>query len=186
MSERDAAVAALAKLCERFFRDQDYTGFRNWPVLATAILDALSPDDARAIARALPGTLDYESDMHPERRLVWISYDLLAQFGSRTERGELITSEWGQREADGTFTPTFTVHSDDRIGELDAAWAEVEAALPEGWHVFEVVKQSDASWLAVAGRRDYLWNGPNSEAGSGPTPAAALLNLAEKLRERGA
>lgn len=115
-------MAALANAVGRFVRPPKV--FDGYTDLAAAILDALSPDDARAIASALPGT-------------------------------------------------------------LDAAWAEVEAALPEGWHVFEVVKQSDASWLAVAGRRDYLWNGPNSEAGSGPTPAAALLALAEKLREAG-
>ncbi len=72
---------------------------------------------------------------------------------------------------------------------LDAAWAEAEAALPEGWQ-FELGRLNfDGEWEAFAKSRAF-WEDdlrvPNREqqiaAGEGPTPAAALRALAEKLR----
>ena len=67
---------------------------------------------------------------------------------------------------------------------LDAAWAAAEAALPEGWrlHSITVMDGGWGLWLAVAGRPVPLWQGRNSESGSGPTPADALLALAAALR----
>lgn len=72
---------------------------------------------------------------------------------------------------------------------LDAAWAAVEAALPEGWRIEGVmlVDTSDdedlnvelVEWEAEASSD----RGQRSVTALGSTPAAALLALAEKLRE---
>lgn len=63
---------------------------------------------------------------------------------------------------------------------LDAAWAEAEAALPEGWRVTRLdYLRLRGEWTAMAEhQRD-----AGSVSAEGPTPAAALLALAEKLRE---
>lgn len=81
---------------------------------------------------------------------------------------------------------------------LDAAWAEAEAALPEGWRPAtvgpadpdaydEAGNPISAPWVASVvspaffdGENDREW-----ACGSGPTPAAALRALAAKLREAG-
>lgn len=71
-------------------------------------------------------------------------------------------------------------------GGLDAAWAEAEAALPEGWWgpslgPEEAIKKAEA-WRAFA------WDRPTQRGrlieGHGTTPAAALRALAEQLREQ--
>lgn len=72
---------------------------------------------------------------------------------------------------------------------LDAAWAEAEAALREGWH-FEVESGAfDASGLYRASAHWVDFYGgepPRSESGDWQaTPAAALRALAAKLREVG-
>lgn len=95
------------------------------------------------------------------------------------------------------------------VDSLDAAWAEAEAALPEGWRFVELSNcltdpgepEQDGwrvCWLAFAapapltilsamegiyddGLNDYR----EHVEGSGPTPAAALRALAAALRERG-
>jgi hypothetical protein len=61
----------------------------------------------------------YPVIVHPPRldpedrtRLIRVSTDLLSQFGTRTERGERITAEWGEPDADGIYEPTFTAHTD--------------------------------------------------------------------------
>ena len=84
---------------------------------------------------------------------------------------------------------------------LDAAWAEAEAALPDGWTLLEVSRLDrdedggrmlDARggyWYASAGEGNkaqvvsYI---RREETETGHTPAAALRGLAAKLRERGA
>lgn len=78
--------------------------------------------------------------------------------------------------------------------ELGLAWAEAEAALPEGFVVAEVTKRwydgdcGTASWKdewqALAGGTQDRWDGDFAygESATGPTPAAALRALAEKLR----
>ncbi len=64
---------------------------------------------------------------------------------------------------------------------LDVAWAEAEAALPKG-HVLAELRRFDdgTAWGAstdnTTGVGRYHWSG------DGPTPAAALLALAEHLR----
>lgn len=66
---------------------------------------------------------------------------------------------------------------------LASAWAEAEAALPEGWRV------ESLTWRYRAGWDVEVWSGPGHIArwemsGDGPTPAAALRALAVQLRER--
>ncbi len=71
--------------------------------------------------------------------------------------------------------------------DLDAAWAEAEAALPEGWHLCEMTLHCHAGngdgergpWLVEAHDGDRWW----SECGEGPTPAAALRALTAALDE---
>lgn len=50
------------------------------------------------------------TDPQDRWRLVRVSTDLLSQFGTRTERGERITAEWGEPDSEGVYEPTFTVH----------------------------------------------------------------------------
>ena len=71
-------------------------------------------------------------------------------------------------------------------GEIDAAWAEAEAALPEGWS-FGLRRWTDGSCNAWVSDVAYLPFGhfdrpvPELE-GKGDTPAAALHALAANLR----
>ena len=70
---------------------------------------------------------------------------------------------------------------------LDAAWAEAEAALPEGWSIWWLRNDHhiEGGWDACAG-----WDAASNPAearvasGSGQTPAAALRALAARLHER--
>jgi excisionase family DNA binding protein len=62
---------------------------------------------------------------------------------------------------------------------LDAAWAEAEAALPEGWQDLYVERHFNGYFANI----DYDGPGP---IGEGLTPAAALRALAAKLRDRAA
>lgn len=71
--------------------------------------------------------------------------------------------------------------------ELDAAWRRVEAALPEGW-VFETLRRryAGSSWHATAvlggiGQQDRSKGTVPTNGAHGPTPATALIALAEKL-----
>lgn len=76
---------------------------------------------------------------------------------------------------------------------LDAAWAAVEAALPEGWELkLSVREDHDAFYTAIAGYayslRHYRANVGRArftpfEMGHGPTPTLALRALEKKLRE---
>lgn len=64
---------------------------------------------------------------------------------------------------------------------LDAAWAEAEAALPEGWHLR--VEELAVGYIAE------MTYPPRFEGGvflrsEHPTPAAALRALVRNLRER--
>jgi hypothetical protein len=65
---------------------------------------------------------------------------------------------------------------------LDAAWAEAEAALPEGW-TFEIHRGVDGH-LAHAWPRTETYEPRNDLSVSGEGPAAALRSLAAELRER--
>lgn len=67
---------------------------------------------------------------------------------------------------------------------LDEAWADAEAALPEGWW-FTALSRGHDGYVAKAHDGTVInhrvWT---IEKGFGPTPAAALRALAVKLRER--
>ena len=75
------------------------------------------------------------------------------------------------------------MNSDDPFLCLDCAWAECEAALPEGWkvdHVSQTSHPPEKRWLAGVTSYDpgeYLYC-------YGESPAAALRALAVQLRER--
>jgi hypothetical protein len=68
---------------------------------------------------------------------------------------------------------------------LDDAWAEAEAALPEGGYISRLGHDwPDADWFAKAQVYYPADETGNSLAGGrGPTPAAALRALAAKLKE---
>jgi hypothetical protein len=72
------------------------------------------------------------------------------------------------------------------IAPLDAAWAEAEAALPEGWW-FEAASRGFDGYLVKA-KDGTMADGRvvTLEKGFGDTPAAALRELAAKLRARSA
>jgi len=71
---------------------------------------------------------------------------------------------------------------------LDAAWAEAEAALPDGWAILGLdhTAMMDQRWRAEAQSRIgpvVAWNRVRTVSAEGLTPAAALRALAAKLRE---
>lgn len=80
---------------------------------------------------------------------------------------------------------------------LDAAWAEAEAVTPEGWLPPTLIPAMELDrvlgpkapyplpvtrWRASTMKRD--WTGGDMEA-TGPTPAAALRALADRLAQHG-
>jgi hypothetical protein len=72
-----------------------------------------------------------------------------------------------------------------RADSLDAAWADAEAALPEGWRIKSLSMDAPPAWQAWAGATPEEAPGVDEwEAETGSTPAAALRALAERLRER--
>lgn len=135
MSEREAAVAALARAMRSIGPDEPNaaTGYLT-RTEAEYILDALSPDDARALARALPGT-------------------------------------------------------------LDAAWAAVEAVLPEDWEASlsvggqgrrDLYTATASYCYSLRHYREHVGRARFTpfEMAHDDTPAAALLALAERLAQR--
>ncbi|MDP2622294.1 MAG: hypothetical protein Q8Q29_00650 [Actinomycetota bacterium] len=73
---------------------------------------------------------------------------------------------------------------------LDEAWAEAEAALPEGWRIDTLrigrnyPHEPEVEWVVWAEKPDYFAPRDGRTAfGSGPTPTAALQALAAALRE---
>ena len=113
---------------------------------------------------------------------VLMSRELMEKWASRDSEGRLLTWSWGEPDADGFHTPVITTHDDDRLGELDRAWAEAEAALPERWSI-TLTRYPAGTWPVNAS----AWNFEGGvsagqiEAGR-DTPAAALRALAVKLR----
>ena len=69
---------------------------------------------------------------------------------------------------------------------LDAAWAEVEAALPRGWHLLSLSDTTGEPWSLPTWRAMAGEYGPDSpyDASVGATPAAALRALAARLAEQ--
>ena len=80
-----------------------------------------------------------------------------------------------------------------RPGSLDAAWAEAEAAMPEGWKLAELSRVKPDWDGAIESLRDEWWamafhpgktlEDESVEDGRALTPAGALRVLAAKLRE---
>ena len=69
---------------------------------------------------------------------------------------------------------------------LDEAWAQAEAALPEGWRLYDLIDEGrregrSSEWAAIAVNRH-----SHARAGQGPTPTATLLALAARLRDSNA
>lgn len=71
------------------------------------------------------------------------------------------------------------------VDSLDAAWAAAEAALPEGWclKLHSDVDVDATDYLAIAQPNTEMPRGVG-EWCPGPTPAAALRALAERLESR--
>jgi hypothetical protein len=67
------------------------------------------------------------------------------------------------------------------VGSLDAAWAEVEAALPGG-AVLRLERSGTGNYVALASDLTGHWY-PHGSAIGDRGPAAALRALAAKLRE---
>jgi hypothetical protein len=73
---------------------------------------------------------------------------------------------------------------EQELPALDKAWAEVEAVLPEDWILDELTRlhgvgfDNDA-WIAKAIFHDH--NAGPLQIAVGPTPAAALMALRDKL-----
>jgi hypothetical protein len=87
---------------------------------------------------------------------------------------------------DGAYDVATRIAPHLPIPELDAAWPEAEAALPEGWfRPLHVTIGPTASGGTYAELFDWPETAGLSGApyGTGPTPAAALRALAAKLRE---
>lgn len=67
---------------------------------------------------------------------------------------------------------------------LDAAWAEAEAALPEGWRLTVQRTDEDFDTWSAAAVSPAFFEGENDDDyadGQGPTPAAALRALTAAL-----
>ncbi len=146
--------------------------------------DDLTPRERAAVAAGFPADITY-GELREELTRAWAIVDRQTAENETLRKAAqavvdlLLASE--PSEAVREAMPEEVIVR----GDIDAAWAEVEAALPDGWHMHELTRvadQSNAGWLAVAGRDSYLWNGPNSESGHGPTQVAALGALAAALR----
>jgi len=86
--------------------------------------------------------------------------------------GELTTATFGEEEAE------------PGADSLDAAWAEAEAALPEGWYwgVVSTGMPGDDAYRASASPNGWVMDDHHVESWAA-TPAAALRALAVKLKE---
>ena len=86
---------------------------------------------------------------------------------------------------DGTRVCGFDEHPESVLSvpdSLDAAWAEAEAALPEG-QSFVVWRRTDRAGEASYSADLVTIDGYVTMQVDGPTPAAALRSLAAKLKE---
>lgn len=78
-------------------------------------------------------------------------------------------------------SPASRTRATDGVLTLDEAWARAEAALPEAANLdLYIERDADVRYVAEAGRGEP----PFAEIGSGQSPAAALIALAEKLEAR--
>ena len=81
------------------------------------LLAFMEPDDprlARIVQYVETGVAALRAAEPPAgTRLILASEDLLAFFGTRTEDGDRLTAEWGERKPEGWYEPVFTRHADD-------------------------------------------------------------------------
>ncbi len=63
----------------------------------------------------------------PGTRLVIVAVDFLEHWGTRNERGDRLTFEWGEPDEHGWYTPTITEHYDDNL--VRSRDAELRAAM---------------------------------------------------------
>jgi hypothetical protein len=76
------------------------------------------------------------------RRLILAAEDILEYFGTRTERGEKLTAEWGEPDEHGWYTPTFTVHYDDVSAQSeDRAEPGLRAALRDANAIIAMTRE---------------------------------------------
>lgn len=79
--------------------------------------------------------------------------------------------------------PAAVPHARRATGELDAAWAAAEAALPEGWAITLLWGTVTEDRWAVSASPWPTKPGDPSVVTGAPTPAEALLALAARLQE---
>lgn len=62
-------------------------------------------------------------------RLILAQDDILAQWGARTLDGYRITAEWGEQKPEGWYEPTFTVHYDEPLVDVEQLVRKLEQRL---------------------------------------------------------
>lgn len=126
-----------------------------------------------------PGDLDRCRQCgHDLRELCHVRVSAHRHGGWHSHEGEMAPS------VEHHHGPCVAATSPAATAGLDAAWAEAEAALPEGWGLSVALEREDGQATARAGRIAFSWP-PEVISTIGPTPKAALHALAARLRERG-
>jgi len=120
-------------------------------------------------------------------RMVRMSPELMAEWATRDADGYRLSWDWGEPDADGFYTPVITKHYDDRIGELDAAWAAALAAFPDGWGGVNIWPPFPGDpWVVQVTKQVRFGRGGASRynrlRGEGSDLAAAFRDLAAKLQ----
>jgi hypothetical protein len=117
--------------------------YRNLP-------ETLTDLDWRLLVTDFDQRASSSDELPPHTRLILASENLLDEWGTRTERGERITVEWGEQQPGGWYEPVFTVHSDDTLAsssdELRAAAQFAYEQLRHHWsdaEDFETIIEQD-------------------------------------------
>lgn len=210
MTDRSEAVAALAEALHAVDDDLHFIrrDARNFPVLAARILAALRPEREEAGLReheaALvafgrfmvnadpknPANVDYAEMGRLAAEVINGIPAVRAALGAAPSCADC----GGDHPSGHRHTPPVGTVPAERTGAapgagLDAAWAAVEAALPEGQHLCDLVHDDAgwengprlAEWTAATRADDHDEWGVRATAG---TPVAALNALAERLEAR--
>jgi hypothetical protein len=165
------------------FAGMVYPGQISVPLLAEALRKVYGPEfprgtdedwksDADFIAARYSELLGSPADTLPQHtRLILVPEDLLATLGTRTERGERITAEWGEKHPSGWYEPIVTVHVDDVLGQfgilraiyddargLDGVCRWCDAPPPDETHDHDVAcpAAKAAHTLGLPGYRDWF------------------------------
>jgi hypothetical protein len=78
-------------------------------------------DYAAAILAALPPGWCGHATPPEGTRLILATTDVLPEWGTRTDDGRRLTAEWGEPDANGWYSPTFTASGEPEIATLRAA-----------------------------------------------------------------